>query len=828
MVWYKETIEKLYEILDTSERGLTAREVVKRSKKYGLNQLHLKRESLWQVIIEPFKSIFIIILAVAALVSTLSENHIDSTVIMAIILINSVIFYTQKYATTRVLRSLKKRSTQMVSVMRDDIQTTVPSYELVPGDIIVLVEGERIPADARIIHSDNLEVDESSLTGESIVVRKYVSTLSTTKQIFEQDNMVFSGTYVTSGMAHALIVETGSRTEFGKIAELTTESVQKSPVQAKIDNLVKLLIKTVGIIAVVVLLLALLRGISPSEALRFALSLSVSAVPEGLPVALTVIIVIGMRRMAKKKALVRSFEAIEDIGQVTTIVTDKTGTLTMNHLTIADSWSLGQVDVNESAARTVDHQNSSKDSIDLVVMEHSAKYKKHAIDQLYPFDIDVRMSGAYISADKTIYLKGSPEHMLSKSSATKKERLVAESTMHDFASKGHRVIAIGQYSVEGKPPKDLMVIKNKQIEFIGLLAFADELRPEAARAVKSAQDAGIIVRMITGDHYETAYNIGKQLGIANHPDQVIQGKDLPSDDESIAGFIEGKTIFARFLPEDKFRILKALKLTDITAMTGDGVNDVPALANANVGIAMGSGSDIAKDAGGIILLDNNFATIIRAVAEGRRLYSNVRKMLFYLLSTSIGEIATMVGALIVGLPLPVTALQILWINLVTDTVMVLPLGLEPPEARLMKRPPRSPKDSLLGRRMMTRTVLVSCVMAIGILIIIFVLNNQGYSVGYIQTVAFLALIVAQWTNAFNAKSEHLSLFSKENVLNRGLVIGLLIGIILQMIIMFGPLAPLFSIEHVSLTHLLVASGFITVLIILVVEIHKYLIKKFSK
>jgi Ca2+-transporting ATPase len=820
MIWYKETIEKLYKILGSSEQGITTNESVERSKRYGLNRLTVQQSSLWATILEPFKSIFIVVLLVAAVVSILSQTPIDAAVIIIIILINAIIFYVQKYATTRVLRSLKKKSVQRVSVIRDDVKTSILSLELVPGDIIVLLEGERVPADARLVHVENLEIDESLMTGESIPVRKHVSTLNVTKQIFEQGNMVFAGTYVIAGMAKALVVETGSRTEYGKIAELATEDVSKSPVQVKIDGLVKLLIRIVGILAIIVLVLSLMRGISPSDALRFALSLSVSAVPEGLPVALTVIIVLGMRRMAKKKALVRSFKSIEDIGLVTTIVTDKTGTLTLNHLTVAESWSLGREDVNKSAAHTVNSDDGSKDSIDLVIREHLRKYSNLTINKAYPFDINVRMSGMYVRSDQRIYLKGSPEHMLSKSSATKEQRNAVESAMHSFASKGHRVIAIGQYKVTGNPPADLTEIGQKKIIFIGLLALADEVRPEAARAIRLAKDAGISIKMITGDHYETAYNIGKQLGLANHPDQVIQGADLPKDEESLRRAIEGKTVFARFLPEDKFRVLKALKLSEITAMTGDGVNDVPAIANAHVGIAMGSGSDIAKDAGGIVLLDDNFSTIIRAIAEGRRLFNNIRKMLFYLLSTSIGEVATMVGALIVGLPLPVTALQILWINLVTDTAMVLPLGLEPEEPRSMKRPPRRSSDPLLSRVLVTRTVLVACTMAIGILGIIFVLSRQGYSTYYIQTVSFLALITAQWTNAFNAKNERLSLFSRANLLNRGLVFGLLIGVFLQSIVMFGPLASLFGIQSVSIVHLVLSSGLMVILILAVVEVHK--------
>ncbi len=826
MIWYKENSEQLYDILETSEKGLSKSESTKRLEKYGPNQLAIKKEPFWRIIIEPFKSVFIGVLAVAAIISLLSHEPLDAVIIGSIILVNAVIFYTQQYATTKVLRSLKKHSIQQVSVLRDGVQINISSVELVPGDIIILVEGERVPADARIIHTDTLQINESSLTGESVPVHKHASTLSTTKQIYEQDNMVFQGTYVIAGTARALVVETGSRTEFGKIAELASDEQSKSPVQAKIDHLVSLLIKAVGVAATIVFALSLVRGIPAGEALRFVLALTVSAVPEGLPVALTVIIVLGMRRMAKQKALVRSFRAIEDIGLITTIATDKTGTLTKNHLTVVDTWSVHGRNVNDFAALTLNPKDQASDPLDAAILEGLHKSHNHTVDKLYPFDIATRMSGAYIKKDKTIYIKGSPEHMLAISKLTKEQYHQAESTMHTLAAKGYRVIAVGQYPVKSDDaPKKLDSATVNNLDFIGFLAFADELRPEASRAIRDAQEAGITVRMITGDHYETAYNIGSQIGLASHPDQVIKGTDLPKDERALALAIQNKTVFARILPEDKFRILKALKQTEITAMTGDGVNDVPALANAHVGIAMGSGSDIARDAGGIVLLDDNFATIVKAIAEGRKIFDNIRRMLYYLLSTSLGEVLTMIGALLFGLPLPVTAIQILWINLVTDTVLVIPLGLEPEEDGHMKRPPRKPKDPLLSKILLSRMVLVALTMAVVTLTIVTILETKGYDTAYIQTVAFMALIAAQWMNAFNARSEYKSFFSRIKKANHGMTIGLFIGVSLQALVMFGPLGSVFDIQDVPVSTLLISSGIMAVSILTVAELHKLITRK---
>lgn len=826
MLWYKEKIENIFKILESSEEGLTSSQARARVKKYGLNQLDLKKNSIWKVIIEPFKSIFILVLVLAAVISFASKESLDAIIISSIILVNAVIYYTQHYTTSRVLRSLKKHSIQKVTVYRDGTASDISSVYLVPGDIILVNEGERVPADARVVSASDLQVDESSLTGESNPVYKHASAQVNNKQIYEQSNIVFQGTYVLSGTAKVIVVETGGNTEFGKIAKISSDKDFRSPVQVKIDHLISVIIKGIAVVAIIAFTLSLIRGIPTDEALKFVMSLTVSAVPEGLPVALTVIIVLGMRRMAKHKALVRSFGAIENIGLVTTIATDKTGTLTKNHLSVVDSWSISNLDVIKIALNTLNIKEKNTDPLDLAILELNKDKKINEINHLYPFDLSSRMSGAYIEKDKTIYIKGSPEHILYLSNLTNLQVKKAESKMHEFASQGYRVIAIARFLPGKSLPKKLTNLPKGKLEFVGYLAFADELRPEASRAVHAAQKAGVNVKLITGDHFETAYNIGQKIGLASHPSQVIQGTNLSSDDKEFTNQIENKTVFARILPEDKYRILKALKKTEITAMTGDGVNDVPALSNAHIGIAMGSGSDIAKDAGGIILLNDNFATIVKAIAEGRKIFDNIRRMLFYLIATSFGEVLTMVGALIVGLPLPLTAIQILWVNLVTDTALVIPLGLEPEEDNHMKRPPRKPSDPLLGKLLLSRMFIVSFTMATVTLIVFFHLKNQGFDTAYAQTVAFMILIVAQWTNAFNARSEYQSSFKRLNKKNPAILVGLAIAVFLQALVMFGPLKPVFNIQPVPVSTLATYSLIMAISILSVVEIHKIISRRF--
>ena len=457
----------------------------------------------------------------------------------------------------------------------------------------------------------------------------------------------------------------------------------------------------------------------------------------------------------------------------------------------------------------------------LHTVTHSGASFEGKLVKNYPFEQSQRVSGAlWQEGDgRFLYLKGAPEHILNMCKLSQADHLAGQSQLSALTTKGYRVIAMARARFEETLP-DLKNLGSLDFEFLGLVAFADELRTESAQAVRETHEAGIGIKMITGDHYGTAFHIGSSLGICTHKDQVILGSELPRGEEELAHVIRTKTVFARILPEQKFAILKTLKKNDITAMTGDGVNDVPALASADVGIAMGSGNDIAKDSGDILLMDNNFSSIIKAIAEGRAIYDNIRRVLFYLLSTSLGEVLTMIGALLVGLPLPVTAVQILWINLVTDTALVIPLGLEPPEEDHMKRPPRPPKAPVLDRVILTRIVLVGVVMAALTLAVFAYLIHNSYSHEYGISVAFMMLVAAQWANAFNARSERLSIIKRIRTPNYKLLVGLGLAVIAQALVMFGPLKGAFNISEVSTSHLLTSIALPVLAVLATVEIHK--------
>src|SRR3989344_915744 len=516
-LWHTLGLEDVLKELNTSDRGLDDAEVQARLARFGLNELRARSEPLWKKIIEPFTSIFVLILLAAAVVSFATGENLDGYIISAIIAINAAIYYTQRQATERVLKSLKRHNEQSVIVVRNGRDVETSSRWLVPGDLLILSEGLRVPADARLFKEDILYTDESALTGESLPIKKTVATEGRDRPLYERTNMVFQGTYVLSGTARAVVVETGMSTEFGKIAELATRDEPASPMQTKINTIVSRLIKVLAGVAVLVFGLALLRGIAPDEALRFVLAMSVSAVPEDLPIALSVVLVLGIRRMAKKNALVRSMKTMEDIGIVTIVAVDKTGTLTKNNLKVVEGWPLNsRINLKEAAYRSLGNISNFAEPFDKALMAavHGGPGYSGKLLKNYPFEQIQRMSGAlWQEVEKTfLYIKGAPEHVLNLCHLSETEHSSGQTQLYTLAAKGYRVIALAR----APAPKNLPGLKNldsHNFEFLGLIAFADELRPESAQAVALARQAGISVKMITGDHYETAFHIGRALGI---------------------------------------------------------------------------------------------------------------------------------------------------------------------------------------------------------------------------------------------------------------------------------------------------------------------------
>lgn len=832
MDFYKKSVEATIAELSTSQTGISSEQFKKAREQYGPNAMTIKGEPLWRKIIKPFVNVFVGVLAIAGVLSIATGHAIDAVIIIAIIVVIAIIDWVQQYSTERVLRSLKQHDVQMVSTYRDGDVTKVEAEELVPGDVIVLTEGEKVPADARLIHAENVRSDEAMLTGESLPITKHVRALEKEHPVYERTNTIFQGSFLVSGNATAVVTATGVNTEFGRLAQLSTSTPPASPAQEKLDALISRLIVVIIGIVVTVFSIALWRGMETLEALRFVMSLAVAAVPEGLPVAVAVVLALGMRRLAAYKALVRSMTAVENVGIITTIASDKTGTLTKNKLTVQETWapagSSHQSIADWSLLTINDSKGAATDPLDTAIASYVTKQKAthpHGRTWVegFPFDQALTMSGNVWQVGERfeVVIKGAPERIIQHCySGDAKGHQAAESQLAEFTSLGYRVIALARVEGLRKGPEKLEDINFKSMKFVGLIAIADELRPEAKRAIKAAQAAGITVRMITGDHAETAYAIGRKLGLAKTRQQVLDCRDIDNlSEKELAQKVSEIRVFARVVPEAKHRILGVLKTKHITAMTGDGVNDVPALTNAHVGVAMGSGSQIARESGDIVLLDDNFATIVRAVEGGRVIFDNIRRMITYMMTTTVGTVTTVTVALLIGIPLPLVAVQILWINLVTDTIFAIPLGLEPAEEDVMKRPPRGVKQPILERHMIARVILVGLTMAV-ITLGVYMYFLANHNVEYAQTMAFATMVVSQWANALNLRSEFVSFVKRLRVRNVPIHVGGVIAVALQSLVMFGPLAPYLHVVAVPLLELFVSISIAFVGVVVTAELHK--------
>ena len=841
--WHTQNADQIGADLETDLiRGLSPDAAMQRLQQQGANRLREKLpRPVWMKFLDQFRNLLVIVLIGAAALAGAIGNTKDAVVILIVVLFNATLGFYQEYRAEATLAALKKMLAQRARVRRGGEVLEIAAENLVPGDIVLLEAGDRVPADARVLAAHNAEVAEAALTGESHAVGKHANVLAPGEHpLAERYNMVFMNTVVTRGRIEAVVVATGMATEMGRITGLLdTAQDNPTPLQIQLDGLGKRLALIAGIVVTLIFVLGILRGAPLLQTIMTSIALAVAAIPEGLPAVVTVTLAIGMHRMAKHNAIVKKLSAVETLGSTSVICSDKTGTLTLNQMTArtlfyqekrfivsGEGYGGGGEIAAEAGVTLPDFQpllipaalcNESRihngeligDPTEGALLalamkgginpdqlaEHSPRIAEIPFDSAHKFMASFHHDGEQVR----MFVKGAPDVLLARASSFISEHGVAplddaaraafEAENTRFADQTMRVLAIAQRDIpmhDFNPAGDLMVWA-QQLILVGLVGIIDPPRPEARDAIHLCKQAGIQVKMITGDHALTAAAIARELGLEG---AVLTGEALDRIDiTELARHVEATVVFARVAPEHKVKIVQALKASGhVVAMTGDGVNDAPALKNADIGVAMGiTGTEVTREAATMILTDDNFATIVGAIKEGRTLYDNIVKFVRFQLSTNIGAILTVLGAQLLGLPMPFTAIQILWINIIMDGPPAMTLGLEPARPGIMSEPPRSSTARILTLPRLWRLLGYGAIMATGT-ISIFAYGLSSGGMEHALTLAFTTFVLFQLFNVFNARNETVSAFNRQFFAN-GKLWAALIGMVgLQVVVVHWSLA----------------------------------------
>ncbi len=777
MKWKKLSADETLKTLNSSINGLSSSEAQKRLSEHGKNELvEEKKAGPLRIFLEQFKEILILILIIAAIAAYYVGDTIDAVVILVVVVINAVVGFIQEYRAEKAMEKLKGLISTEAVVLRDSQEQTVPAGELTLGDIVLLEEGDNVPADLRIIESYDLLIDESAMTGESLPVEKHAQTILSDDHGTE--NMAFMETDVASGRGKGVVVEIGMDTEIGKIAEMIQEEEEQTPLQQKIGTLGKTLGLLAVIVCSVVFVLEYLQGVPLVDTFMTAVSLAVAAVPEGLPAILTLTLALGMQRMAKSNAIVRKLLAVETLGSCNVICTDKTGTLTLNQMTVRDARAKDQKMVYTIAALCNNATQSEGkllgDPTDasLLVYADENGYNRKELEEKNPRLLEIPLDSTrkrmttvnQIGHDRYVLIKGAPEVLLQKCSQISGDDEVCslkvedtENTMKDLQEMTGNALRVLGFAYRKLGPEEDLEDKEsleKDLIFAGLVGMMDPPREEAKQAIAQAKKAGIRVVMITGDHKDTAVAIAREIEITDDEEIVaLTGSDLDQlSDQEFENMVDDVLVYARVFPEQKVRIVETLKKKgNVASMTGDGVNDAPALKKAAIGVAMGSGTDVAKESADMLLQDDNFATIVQAVREGRTIFDNIRRFVRFQLSTNIGAILTITSASIIGLPVPFNPIQVLWINIIMDGPPAQSLGVEPPEKGVMERPPL--KEEIIPRKNLIKIVSAGVVMTVGTLALYMYMLSTGTELNRAMTMAFTVFVMYQIFNVFNCRSD---------------------------------------------------------------------------
>ena len=866
-MWQTLRKEEVLRQLDTDEKqGLTEKEVKERKEKYGKNKLEeKKKESFIVKFIKQFNDFMIIILIIASIISAVvskiqgENDYVDSIIIIVIVVFNALMGVIQEAKAEKSIEALKQMTPQLAKTIRSGKTVEINAEELVKGDIIILDAGNFVPADCRILESYNLKIEESSLTGETQGAEKDADVLcSKNAPLGDMKNMAFMASIIVNGHGKAVVTDIGMNTKVGQIANMIIEDeAPQTPLQKKLGEVGKILGLACLAICVIIFVMGLIKHIEPVEMFMTSVGLAVAAIPEGLPAIVTIMLSIGVTKMAKKNSIIRKLPAVETLGSSSVICSDKTGTLTQNKMKVVDVRSQNRKFIIELATLCTDCDVNVENDVTKVSGEPTEKAiveeginigsVKNRLENFMPrvneipFDSNRKMMTTIhkIGNKYRVITKGAPDVLLQKctkqidtiSEMTNQynikirslENLKIQSNNRQMAQKALRVIAVAYKDLDVLPSKiDSQSIENN-LTFVGLIGMIDPPRKGVKEAVQVCKNSGIKTVMITGDHLETAKAIAKDLGILEQRDLAITGQELDKMTQNqLEKNIKKYSVFARVTPEHKVRIVKAWQRNGaVVAMTGDGVNDSPALKNADIGIAMGkNGTDVAKNAADIILTDDNFVTIVEAVKQGRNIYDNIKKAIHFLIATNIGEIVTIFMGLVLGLKSPLLAIQLLWINLVTDSLPAIALGLEKPEKDIMQRKPVDSKKGIFADGLWNK-IIVEGIM-IGVLTLVaFSIGNKYYGLEVARTMAFLAIGFLELIHSFNVKNER-SIFEAGLFENKYLVESLVLGIFVQAIVVVVPaFASVFEVVPLNLTQWIITVA-ISLLPVPVIELQKKL------
>lgn len=840
------TAAEVLRSLQSNVRGLNAQEIAKRQLEFGRNILPAeKQDSWWLILLRQLNSAMVYVLLVASTISFALHDNVDAGVILAAVVLNVAVGFFQEYRADQSLTQLKQLVAEMAMVCRDGQVQQVATTELVPGDVLVLSAGDHISADARLLQTDSLESLESTLTGESESVAKSVTPIGAAAVVGDQTNMVFAGTSVTNGSGRAVVVATGAHTELGQIAAaLRQEPERPTPLQKQLNRFSRVLAALIGVLTLILFLIGLLSGRPLIDTFTLAVAVAVSALPEGLIIGVTVILAVGMKRILKQNGLVRRLASAETLGSVTVICTDKTGTLTEGKMRVdrlvtwdhslgihrehperelAELYEVITIGLLNNDAQVlnpkdeVEHWKVTGNLTERALLmagaslglDHQQLQTHHPRIHALPFNSTTKYMATLHTTptgDHVLHVKGAPERVLQMCTRLRVDKKAITMSpqqrarlCRDFnrmSTQGLRVLALA-YSDMERGTKAITPESLHKLVFAGFIGIKDGLRPQAISAVQACHQAGIQVKMITGDHQLTAQAIAQELGLASNPEQILNGEELARlSEQDLELRLPQVSVFARVSPQDKLRIVHALqRLGHVVAMTGDGVNDAPALKAADIGVALGSGTDVAKDAADLVILDDNFQTIVVAVQEGRAIYDNITKTVFYLVSTSFAEILLVITSLLLNLPLVLTAAQILWINLVTDTFPNLALTQEPPEATLMQEPPRSPKTRIINQRLVRMTIITSGIAGFGSLASYILVWKLSGSIELARSSTFVVLSLISLLVAFSVRSLRRPFWKSNLSSNPTLVVALAGGGLA--IVLATSLVPLRNILHTT-------------------------------